>query len=339
VNVGGFTELRNKILWRLARKNGEIYTPENGTSTYNASGDEVTIVLDSPRGDDENSCSLVAGYDQDGNGQLSSSEASVVPKYKWTRKVNGQIRKDNHDYEVKIVAHSTYDGSVQTLTNVASGWNTFGLLQASRTMQAFVTQSTPAGATAEQTTIARDERGLTHAVGVLFKAPGNPGTSIKAVFPPNSEMTQAVLDSNLLYDKLEALLRSKQAEIEQRINGSENVIETFDWQISGGDFSFDALSADIDLGLALGKSKITDIDVEVKVHRAMTIESFTVTAIVTDLFAFDYDGNPQTPGWIRKAARVQAGYNTLGDGGRVYKSEVQMLNSRCSRMEGNFDWQ
>jgi hypothetical protein len=67
VSVPVAAGLRNKILWRLAGKSGGTYIPENGTSTYNTNGDEVTITLDNPRTDDENSYYLVAGYDQDGN--------------------------------------------------------------------------------------------------------------------------------------------------------------------------------------------------------------------------------------------------------------------------------
>lgn len=338
VSVGGSPELRAKILWRLAAKKGASYVPENGSSTYNTSGDEVAIVLDNPRVDDENGYSLVAGYDEDGNGQLSSAEVRVVPKYKWKHRAGGQPITEDHDYEVKIVARSTYEGGLQSLTNLASEWDNFNLRQGCRTLRAFLTQSTPIGATARQTDIARDEYGLTHATGVLFKAPGNPGTSITAVFSTNSEMAEAVVESNLLYNKLEALLRSKKLEIQQRFNGSDNVIESFEWQITGGEFNFEALSSDADLFLALGKTKISNINVEVQVHRAMTIESCNVTATVTDLYDFDYDGKPQTLDYIRNAARIQAGYNTLGTGGRVYKSEVQMLNSRCARMEGDFEW-
>jgi hypothetical protein len=72
------------------------------------------------------------------------------------------------------------------------------------------------------------------------------------------------------------------------------------------------------------------------VHRALyTVELVAVTGTVTDLYDFDYDDG----GDVRKAARVQAGYNTLGTGGRVYTSAVQMLNSRCTRLEGNFNFQ
>jgi hypothetical protein len=206
-------------------------------------------------------------------------------------------------------------------------------------MTAFINAGTPVGATAVPITISRDEPGLTHAVGALFQPPGNPGPSIKAVFAAGSEMSQAVLDSNKLYYWLAGKFQAKREEVDQRFRNSENIVETFNWHFDGGDFDFER-SADADLGLALGKTKIGSVDVEVEVHRFLyTVESVKVTGTVSDLYDFDYDGAPQWPDWVRDAARVQAGYNTVGTGGRVYRSEVQMLNSRCERLEGNFEFQ
>jgi len=328
VNVGSSPELRSKILWRLAGKSGSTYTPENGTSTYNANGDEVTIVLDNPRTDDDNSYYLVAGYDQDGNGQLSSSEASVVPKYKWKRKVNGQIRTDDHDYEVKIVSRSRYDEAQQSLNSLAGTWDNVGLRQASRLMSAFLNEQTPTGASAVPVLIGRDEPGLTHSVGVLFAAPGNPGQSITATFAPVSEMTADVLDSTTLNNWLSDKFDQKRDEVTSRFQNSEEVIETFTWNFES-DLSF-SVASDPDLFFALGRTKI-NITVEVEVHRFLyTVESTRITGSITDLYDFDYDDQSGYAGYgdfVRKASRAQAGYNTIGTGGRVYKSNVQMSNS------------
>jgi len=54
------------------------------------------------------------------------------------------------------------------------------------------------------------------------------------------------------------------------------------------------------------------------------------------IYDFDYDDQSGYAGYagyagygdfVRKASRAQAGYNTIGTGGRVYKSNVQMSNS------------
>jgi hypothetical protein len=328
VNMGGSPELRNKILWRLAGKSGSTYIPENGTSTYNTNGDEVTIVLDNPRTDDNNSYYLVAGYDQDGTGQLSSAEASVVPKYKWKRKVNGQLRTDDHDYEVKIISRSKYDGARQSLNNLAGTWNSINFRQASSLMTAYLNEQTPTGATAVPVMIGRDEPGLTHSVGVLFASPGNPGQSITATFTPASEMTENVLDSTTFNNWLSNQFENKRNEVASRFQNSEEIIETFTWTFTGN-LSF-SVASDPDLFFALGRTKV-NVTVEVEVHRFLyTVESTRVTGSVTDLYDFDYDDQSGYGGYgdfVRKAARVQAGYNTIGTGGHVYKSDVQMSNS------------
>jgi hypothetical protein len=82
-------------------------------------------------------------------------------------------------------------------------------------------------------------------------------------------------------------------------------------------------------------SIICPFDVTVEVHRdGYTIESVTITGTITDLYDFNYDGPPPWPEFVRKAARVQSGYNTLGNAGRIYTVEIQMLNNACRQMEG-----
>lgn len=288
----------------------------------------MTIVLDNPRTDDDNSYYLVAGYDQDGNGQLSSAEASVVPKYKWKRKVNGQLRTDGHDYEVKIISRSRYDQARQTLNSLAGTWNTVGLSQASRLMTAYLNEQPPTGATAVPVMIGRDEPGLTHSVGVLFAAPGNPGQSITATFAPASQMTADVLDSTTFNNWLSNQFENKRDEVASRFQNSEEIIERFTWTFAG-DLSF-SVASEPDLFFALGRTKV-NVTVEVEVHRFLyTVESTRVTGSVTDLYDFDYDDRSGYAGYgdfVRDAARVQAGYNTIGTGGRVYKSDVQMSDS------------
>lgn len=331
VNVPTAPELRDKILWRLAGKSGNTYTSENGMSTYNAAGDEVTVVLDNPRTDEQNSYFLVAGYDRDGNGQLASSEINFEPKYQWRHRVNGQIVIEDHDYEVKIVARSTYDQSRQTLTDLSNTWDSAGLSQASRLLTAFLTEAPPTGATSQPAPIARDEQGLTHAVGVLFQPPGNPGVSLSAQFSPASQMTATLLESESLNNWVSDQFETKRQEVDQRFRGTTNAVETFIWQFTG-DLSFSVIS-DPDLFFALGKTTIA-VRVEVEVNRALyEVQATALTGSVMDLTDFDYDDGSGYAGYgdfVRDGARVQAGYNTLGIGGRVFKNNVQMFNSPIS---------
>ena len=78
--------------------------------------------------------------------------------------------------------------------------------------------------------------------------------------------------------------------------------------------------ADPDLFLAFGNVSLS-VAVEFLVHRSGLVEQATFTnGVLDDLFDF-YHGGPDAP-LAKPAARVQAGYNTLGEGGRVYRSKV-----------------
>ncbi|MEP6670778.1 MAG: hypothetical protein ABJF10_16590 [Chthoniobacter sp.] len=339
VDVGGSSELRNKILWRLATKIGNRYLPEDGSSTYDANGEIVTVVLDTVFPDDENSYNLVAGYDQDGNGQLSSAEATIRPSYKWNHHdSNGQPKTDAHEYEVKIVSRDTYNANntgTFGLSNLSDYiWAPGGLTEASRCMNAFLTAGTPVGATGPATTVTRSDFRLTHAVGLIFPPPGNPGPTINATFSRTSQMADDAANAHAIYVLLADRISAKKDEVHQRFGDPGNVVETFDWHFEGGSVNF-ANASDPDLFLALGDTIISPFDVTVKVHRdGYTIESVTITGTITDLYDFDYDGPPKWPEFVRKAARVQSGYNTLGNAGRIYTVEIQMLNNACRQMEG-----
>jgi hypothetical protein len=134
VTVSAPPAIRDRILWRLVREGGDSQ-PENGSSTYNLDGTEVTIVVDNPTNDFDGYY-LVAGYDENGDGQLSASEVSIMPKYKWQHRSNGAVITEDHEYEVKIVSKSSYDDASQRLGNLASLWDSTGQIQSARLMEA-----------------------------------------------------------------------------------------------------------------------------------------------------------------------------------------------------------
>ncbi len=78
--------------------------------------------------------------------------------------------------------------------------------------------------------------------------------------------------------------------------------------------------ADPDLFLAFGNVSLS-VTVKFLVHRSGLVEQATFTnGVLDDLFDFFHDGPDAS--LAKPAARVQAGYNTLGEGGRVYRSKV-----------------
>lgn len=175
---------------------------------------------------------------------------------------------------------------------------------------------------------------LTHTVGVLFDTSGLQGPSIMAVFDPSSDMTNEVLDSNAMYYWLASKLETKRDEVVYRFRNSDNVVEDFTWQFEADDLPFSEI--DMDLFLALGHTKIGPTKIEVVIHRAdLTLEYVDVTGSIADVYDFDYDGFPPQ---VRDGARVQAGYNTIGTSGRVYRTRVDMDKSVVERLMGNFHY-
>lgn len=62
-------------------------------------------------------------------------------------------------------------------------------------------------------------------------------------------------------------------------------------------------------------------------NRTLQVHEVVLTGTVLDLYDFDYDATVYgSPPEAKSAAEVQAGYNTLGIGGRVFKSKAQMLD-------------
>jgi hypothetical protein len=341
VKVSSPAELRNKILWRLAKKSGASYTPQNGSSNYDANGEIVTITIDSPAEatDEADHYHLVAGYDQDGNGQLSSSEGNVVPKFKWTHKnASGQSVSEDRDYEFKIVSASRYNSAKQSLLSDA-WWGTLVTPQASRLLKAFANGAVPQGATSENTTIDRLEPGLDHPVGILFNASqpsaaglpkAGPGASITAVFAPGSSMSRDVAESTTLNNWFSAQLGQYAQEVHNYFLAHPNEI-TYTMYVHfstvNPQTNHDAglgFDGDVDLYLALNRVSV-ELDAEIEVHRSLQINTMTITGSVLDLYDFNYDGNESA--FVKPAALTQAGYNTLGNGGRVHKSRIELLNA------------
>jgi hypothetical protein len=338
VKVPAEPALRNKILWRLAKKNGATYNPANGTSTYDANGEIVTITIDSPENgtNQPDHYHLVAGYDQDGNGQLSPTEANIVPRYKW----KGQ----EYDYEVKLVSRDKYNSARNQLLNTASIWS-FIYPQASKCLTGFLNEAVPNGATSEATTVDRREYGLSHPVGILFNSgaasthgvpKAGPGASIRAIFAPNSPMSNKVAESDTLASFINGKLAPQADQIREEATRyfqlhPDEILAPFNYQLDtksadGKEQGLAFLAADADLLLAIGKGTAS-ITVDLYVNRTLQVHEVVLSGTVLDLYDFDYDATVvNSPPEAESAAEVQAGYNTLGVGGRVFKSKIQMLD-------------
>ena len=139
------------------------------------------------------------------------------------------------------------------------------------------------------------------------------------------DVARTVVLNNWLSDAFEA----KRQEVLQTFQGLDPSIltHTFEWEFSGT-LDFKINPNDFDLFLALGRIAF-NLRAEVPVHRSGYIDAelgVRIYGVVTDLYDFDYDEGE----WVIKdAARVQSGYNKIGDGGRVYRTKINFDDTPC----------
>lgn len=93
-------------------------------------------------------------------------------------------------------------------------------------------------------------------------------------------------------------------------------------------FAFNPIQ-DTDLYLTLGNVRFSFLG-NVVVNRDLRVSTSEITGTMLDLYDFDYDGGAYFGPLnysFRSAARVQAGYNTEGTGGHVFKSKIVFQNT------------
>ena len=339
-------QLLSNILWRLAKDDGSgnLTIAPGGSSytAYDGTSQVVSVTIDNPEDDDTSSdYFLVGGYDSDGDGQLSASEANITPQCLY----HGQ----RLPYSVKIVSSNCYNSKLQSITNWASNSASVSP-HASELLMAFATQTVPSSASSSgNTTVDRLEPGLDHSVGILFDASNcsnkglpkaGPGTSIMANFDQTTRMSKDVANSvtmnNWLQDQL-SLPASDNAVRQYFAQNPDVITGTLSLPVNGGmDFQPGSSSGggDIDLFLAFGKVNV-NVTAVVTVDRSLAVIEIKLTGDMTDLYDFNFDSDAAIP-FVKDAANVQAGYNTLGIGGRVYKSTVHMQDTVLDDFQFHF---
>ena len=96
------------------------------------------------------------------------------------------------------------------------------------------------------------------------------------------------------------------------------------WLVDAADISFSDTG---DLAYSLGKAKLDQIRVKVRVRRVdlgnvedYVATSYVISGAVTDLYDFAYDGGSA----VKQAAELEAGFGTLGQRGHVFRVRVEL---------------
>ena len=206
--------------------------------------------------DTSNLYEVVAGYDSNGDGILSNSEAAVV-----FAATDGTTTPP-HD-KFRVVTKDYYDSSESTLENFT---NVGGF--AGNFLDSFLTGSAIPGAVASTFTLTSTYPGLSHPLGAVWSTPGNSASAILNTFGATTTESTATANSNAIHQIIDSTINSQKAEIVTYFVLNPTVAShDFTYSIPSSAGSVDFIKTEggtSPLGLAFGKVTLTG--------------SFTVTA-------------------------------------------------------------
>jgi len=288
INVDG---IRNKVLVALADSSVEPRSPV-GQSTVIDSNNEVSVTLDNPSADEY---VVVAGYDSNGDGTLQGSEIVV----------------ETENF-IRIVTNLSYEAEKLILEGLSVAPGAGGDF-----LDAFLDDASIQGASLVQIeSLPTNAPSLAHNVGLLFgtdskgdmrKHTFNDGTDVETDVA-NSDGMQRIIEVNMLPPLVLEVNNHFDAnpdDVEEVFNSSFNDILAYQ------------LTEDPTLFPAFGRVNLS-INIAVTVRGSdRKVTQVVLSGVQEDLYDYDYEIN-------EGAARVQSGYNTLGDAGRIFRSIVNI---------------
>lgn len=258
----------------------------------------------------EAGAAICVGFDTNGNYNLDPEEITQISPQHF-------LIVNNNQYETARIECSTGAWLAHWPSIFSFHW-------ASEFMSFFLGGSPPVGTTDTNVTIQANDPRLSHRVGALFNASGlAPGKELLA--GSGSEIVEDILEEtrlrqNIIWPTLVALRSMNTVrEYFSQPPGNQEPLHTFDpFPLTENGFIF----SDADLFLSFGGVTITG-NVTVTVRRSdMVMTECRIQGQITDM----YDWNMEEWGMDRIPGTVQAGYNTLGDSGRIFLSRIILDN-------------
>ena len=310
----------------------------NGDSSYNADGTIVTITMTFPDDDPDQNYILVGGYDQDGDNYLSTSEVNIIPTCK--HKPPGQnAPPQTLPFTFKVVSKPKYEESragALGITNVAITFSAVGWSNAGDLLTKFATSANPSFDSPSAGYESLDrlgtdnegvKRGMSHPVGVLFQPVAGRGQTIRAYYGSQTDFARDFLTSRAFQIELTLLLNNKADLL--KTDAAPSPGNTKSLRMTGdlnfrNDITLARPRADLNMLFSMGRCKYEltiAVDFEER-GNVVVVTDVRVSGRAVDLYDFDYDDDLLGVGFVKKAARVQSGYNTAGSGGRVITTEI-----------------
>jgi hypothetical protein len=315
--------IRSQILFRWAPEGvvGELI-PEDGTSTFS---DGFTVNMSSTFNPGQGrSRYLIMGFDENKNGQLDFTETYKLIQMPHVKSKISTIIP----CQFFPVAQADYNASKATLLGWASSTLVQGLYSDSVLhLTAFCNGTVPTYAGSEPTTIKRNEPGLTHPVGVAFTPTTNPGNSIKVLITKDHRLSKKLVESNALRSWLAGEFNSVADEVkadilDARKNGPPSQLLAYSFPAKVTSIGFGVIDAD--LLLCLGKVTLEKPNIDFNVDMFGHVGGVKISGLAIDLYDFDNAGQELLTYPSRTAAQLQAGFPSLGTGGKVFKTQIDM---------------
>jgi hypothetical protein len=339
---------RIKFRWASAAEgtNGDIMIPEEGTSTFI---DGKTIQLSSGFERDRGTVRyLVMRLDLSSNGVVNHTENII-------RLVTPHIQRGNVTtipYQFIPITQTRYNDSKSELLGWANDAPTLGLREGARHLTAFCNGTIPAFAGSGPTEIRRNEPGLSHPVGVAFTPASNFGASFTAIISKDHDLSKNLVRSSALniwlkneFDKVGDYIRQDIITARRLFQPNYKLFYALQHEERNNKFFLvltgglgannrDSLSppkksvefslSDPDLLVCLKKVALENIFVEFVVDMYGYVNNVKVFGLAHDLYDFDYGGEELLGYPARRASEIQAGFPTLGTGGKVFKTQIDL---------------
>ncbi|MES2997587.1 MAG: hypothetical protein V4733_12335 [Verrucomicrobiota bacterium] len=308
--------LQKKFIFRTA-VGPSASQREIGVSSFIAQNE---IQLVSEKGTLE-STYLVGGVDANGDGDLSGTE--IIGPFKTDHTRAGISTRV--PYKFVSVSQAIYSSKQESLIDWAEiALGNAETRNAGRHLLAFCHGIVPQYAGSRLNSISRNEPGLTHPVGVAFSPVAEPGASHVALISKDHEFSHQVVQSNKIRSWLGTKFDSWGQEIRadivaERQKGDPSALLSYNKQIGNDSVAF---NVDIGVFACLGKMGIEGATVRFDVTMYGYVNNVELSGTGKDLYDFDYDGAALGEISSRNASEVQSGYPSLGNGGKVFKTEI-----------------
>lgn len=317
--------MKNRIWYRWGKDTSIL---EAGTQIYSGPGvlklESSFVAADSAPEDRH----LMVLIDKDGDGSYSQTNDDVF-QLKTDHIQSGSTSKI--PYKFVPITETHYDAKKAQLIAWANN-SQFVFQDGARHLTAFCNGLVPQFAGSEPITIARNESGLSHPVGIDFTPISNPGASFKALISKDHILSKNLIESNAMRSWLATEFNAIRAETQAAIaDARENEgfwddviwfsIENVDIQNKSIGFNI----IDPDLLVTLGKVKLLDdVRIVFSVDITAYVEDVYIYGTAEDLYDFDYGGEEFLGMPARRAAELQSGFPTLGNGGKVFKTKIDL---------------